>query len=600
MKYQGGAIGEVIFSHRYLLKGRKLWYTVRVGIVLLGTILYQFLLTYLPAYAVGLLTSSRANMFGKLAIYTIALYLIMIAVKRVERTTDRVVNNTRLRKAQEYYVAFCQADYEKIDSSQFLVQYEAGRDSFYDGFHSGFHHMISDFRMLLLGVVGFFVYCVIEAGIDFRIVFLQTGLSSISLLLSGLQKRWMTNHEETWKALDVKLAYLSRKSVHIQNAKDIRLYSMKPWLLKKWDELTKSRLKWYRRERTASFLTRAAGRFLSAVKYLTVYLLVLEQVKHGLEIDRFVLSIGLALGINHWVEEIFHNIQYLQMNSVHVRNTRLALESCSSSVAASPSSQPPQKSGPEIRLEDVTFVFPEGTEPFLEHFNLTIHPGEKLAIVGNNGAGKTTLIKIICGLYRPTSGRLLINGLDTATLSPEEIYLWCTAVFQDFHLLAATLAENVSCMPEEKTDDRRVRSCLKQVGLAQKIESLPKGLHIQMTKELEQDGVLLSGGELQKLMIARCLYTDRPILILDEPTSSLDAVAESQIYQNYYELTKEKTSIFISHRLSSTKFYDRIIHLQNGKIIEEGTHAQLLAKNGAYTKMYETQASYYQEGGRDA
>ena len=513
---------------------------------------------------------------------------------------DRVVNNTRLRKAQEYYVAFCQADYEKIDSSQFLVQYEAGRDSFYDGFHSGFHHMISDFRMLLLGVVGFLVYCVIEAGIDFRIVFLQTGLSSISLLLSGLQKRWMTNHEETWKALDVKLAYLSRESVHIQNAKDIRLYSMKPWLLKKWDELTKSRLKWYRRERTASFLTRATGRFLSAVKYLTVYLLVLEQVKHGLEIHRFVLSIGLALGINHWVEEIFHNIQYLQMNSVHVRNTRLALESCSSSVAASPSSQPPQKSGPEIRLEDVTFVFPEGTEPFLEHFNLTIHPGEKLAIVGNNGAGKTTLIKIICGLYRPTSGKLLINGLDTATLSPEEIYLWCTAVFQDFHLLAATLAENVSCMPEEKTDDRRVRSCLKQVGLAQKIESLPKGLHTQMTKELEQDGVLLSGGELQKLMIARCLYTDRPILILDEPTSSLDAVAESQIYQNYYELTKEKTSIFIFHRLSSTKFCDRIIHLQNGKIIEEGTHTQLLAKNGAYTKMYETQASYYQEGGRDA
>ena len=208
----------------------------------------------------------------------------------------------------------------------------------------------------------------------------------------------------------------------------------------------------------------------------------------------------------------------------------------------------------------------------MEHFNLTIHPGEKLAIVGNNGAGKTTLIKIICGLYRPTSGKLLINGLDTATLSPEEIYLWCTAVFQDFHLLAATLAENVSCMPEEKTDDRRVRSCLKQVGLAQKIESLPKGLHTQMTKELEQDGVLLSGGELQKLMIARCLYTDRPILILDEPTSSLDAVAESQIYQNYYELTKEKTSIFIFHRLSSTKFCDRIIHLQNGKIIEEGTN----------------------------
>ena len=210
------------------------------------------------------------------------------------------------------------------------------------------------------------------------------------------------------------------------------------------------------------------------------------------------------------------------------------------------------------------------------------------------------MIKMICGLYRPTSGRLLINGFDTSRFTPEEMYQWCTVVFQDFHLLAATLAENISCMPEERTDYQRVHFCLDKVGLGSKVTSLPQGLNSNMTKELDPEGVVLSGGELQKLMIARCLYRDRPILILDEPTSALDAVAESKVYQEYYELTKQKTSIFISHRLSSTKFCDRIILLSNGRIVEEGTHEQLLARKGKYASMYTIQASYYQEGDRDA
>lgn len=593
-------IKNVIFTHKYILEHKIRWYVCRLAAIILGNVLSGCLVTYLPAYAVRLLATRNAQIFGRITVYIAVLYLIMAIVKRMERTTNQLVNNRRILKAQEYYVALCRVDYESIDSAKFKVKYEAGQESFYDGFHSGFHNIILDFRALLLGIVGLAVYCVLEARVDIWLGLLQVALSSVSLWLSTLQKLWIEKHQTEWKKLDVKIRYLSKESINIKNAKDIRLYKMKHWLLQNWDKLTSARLTWRKRELVCSFLVKAACQLLLAGKYLAVYLLVLGQVKNGLAVDEFVFLIGLSFGINNWVEEIFHNIQYLQMNSIHVRNTREVLEYCLGKTKSGPSVPVSEDFAPEIRMEDVTFVFPEKQKPIFEHFNLTIRPGEKLALVGNNGAGKTTLIKIICGLYRPTSGKLLINGFDMTRLTPEEQYRWCTVMFQDFHLLAATLAENVSCMPKEKTNYRRVDTCLKWAGLAHKAASLPHGLDSTMTKELDTEGIVLSGGELQKLMIARCLYQDRPIIILDEPTAALDAVAESRIYQQYYELTKNKTSIFISHRLNSTKFCDRIILLNGGQIVEEGGHEQLLAQKGEYASMYTMQASYYQEENGDA
>lgn len=179
-------------------------------------------------------------------------------------------------------------------------------------------------------------------------------------------------------------------------------------------------------------------------------------------------------------------------------------------------------------MEDVSFTFPEAEKPIFEHFNLTIHPGEKVAIVGNNGAGKTDFDQNDMWALPSNFRETALNGFDTSRFTPEEMYQWCTAVFQDFHLLAATLAENISCMPEERTDYQRVHFCLDNVGLGSKVASLPQGLNSNMTKELDPEGVVLSGGELQKLMIARCLYRDRPILILDEPTSAVGRCGRKQ------------------------------------------------------------------------
>ena len=218
--------------------------------------------------------------------------------------------------------------------------------------------------------------------------------------------------------------------------------------------------------------------------------------------------------------------------------------------------------------------------------NLTIRPGEKLAIVGLNGAGKTTLVKLICGFLDPTEGRVLLNGQDIRQYNRRDYYELLSAVFQDFSILECSVAENVSQNPVD-IDREKVKRCLEQAGIWEKIESLPKGMDTPIGKSVYEDGVELSGGQTQRLVLARALYKEPQILVLDEPTAALDPLAENDIYQRYESMTKGKTSLFISHRLASTQFCDRILFLANGKIAEEGTHCLL------YTSLSGTGASLF-------
>ena len=227
--------------------------------------------------------------------------------------------------------------------------------------------------------------------------------------------------------------------------------------------------------------------------------------------------------------------------------------------------------------------------------DLTIHHGENLAIVGLNGAGKTTLVKLLCGFLDPTEGRVLLNGQDIRQYDRRDYYKLFAAVFQDFSVLSATMAENVA-QTRTGIDEARVRVCLEQAGLTEKVRSLPKGLETQVGRDVYEDGIELSGGQTQRLMLARALYKNAPVLVLDEPTAALDPIAEDDIYQKYNEMTKGRTSLFISHRLASTRFCDRILYLKDGRVAEEGTHEQLLKQGGGYAQLFEVQSQYYREG----
>lgn len=244
----------------------------------------------------------------------------------------------------------------------------------------------------------------------------------------------------------------------------------------------------------------------------------------------------------------------------------------------------------EFAFHDVSFSYPGTNIPVLEHVTLSFAVGEKTALVGRNGAGKTTLIKLLCRLYEPTSGYITLNGIDIRKYSYKEYTQAFSVVFQDFHLFSLPLDENIAAGTE--IDEAALQSSLAKVGLTDRVQQLPQGIRTRLYNN-NGSGVDLSGGEAQRTAIARALYKDAPFVILDEPTAALDPIAEAEIYKQFSQMTAGKTAVYISHRMSSCKFCDRIIVLDHGRIAEDGTHGTLLANHGIYANLYETQAQYY-------
>ena len=244
----------------------------------------------------------------------------------------------------------------------------------------------------------------------------------------------------------------------------------------------------------------------------------------------------------------------------------------------------------EFAFHDVSFSYPGTDLPVLEHVTLSFAIGNKTALVGRNGAGKTTLIKLLCRLYEPTSGYITLNGIDIRKYSYKEYTQAFSVVFQDFHLFSLPLDENIAAGTE--IDEAALQSSLAKVGLTECVQRLPQGTHTRLYNN-NGAGVDLSGGEAQRTAIARALYKDAPFVILDEPTAALDPIAEAEIYEQFSQMVSGKTAVYISHRMSSCKFCDRIVVLDHGRIAEDGTHDTLLAKHGIYASLYETQAQYY-------
>lgn len=244
-----------------------------------------------------------------------------------------------------------------------------------------------------------------------------------------------------------------------------------------------------------------------------------------------------------------------------------------------------------IELKNVTYTYSNNAKPTIKNVSLTIHPNEKLAIVGENGAGKSTLTNLISSLLQPDEGDILINGIPQQSINIKDYYSLFSSVFQEKFLLTYTIKETiVQGLP---FDSERYDKVITLSGLKDIINQFEKKDETNIVKEVHDDAVRLSGGQLQKLKLAQALYKDAPILILDEPTAALDAIAEHQIYQDYFQFSKEKISLFVSHRLSSTRFCDRIIYLKNGEIAEVGTHEELMEIKKGYYKLYEAQSYYY-------
>lgn len=253
----------------------------------------------------------------------------------------------------------------------------------------------------------------------------------------------------------------------------------------------------------------------------------------------------------------------------------------------------PKECAKEITLDNVSFAYNDRQDMLLKELDLHIHPGEKIALVGYNGAGKTTLVKLLMRLYDVKSGKILADGIDIREYDVKEYRNTIGTVFQDFQIFAGNVKENVILDVADNCDEERIKEALTDSGLMSRVDRLSSGLNTELTTEFSKEGVNLSGGESQKLAIARVFYKNAGLMILDEPSSALDPIAEYQINHAMLKATNDKTVIFISHRLSTTRLADRIIMLENGRIVEQGTHAELLKQNGKYAQMWKVQAGAY-------
>lgn len=248
----------------------------------------------------------------------------------------------------------------------------------------------------------------------------------------------------------------------------------------------------------------------------------------------------------------------------------------------------------DVEFRDVSFKYPGSEAYALRHVNMKFKVGSRLAVVGMNGSGKTTFIKLLCRLYDPTEGEILLNGINIRKYRYDDYMKIFSVVFQDFQLLALPLGQNVAA--SQTYDAARVLDCLNKAGFGEKLAKMPHGLDTYLYKSVDTEGVDVSGGEAQKIAIARALYKDSPFIILDEPTAALDPIAEAEIYSKFDEIAGDKTAVYISHRLSSCKFCDEIAVFDSGRVIQQGTHSDLLAdESGKYFELWNAQAQYYKK-----
>lgn len=416
----------------------------------------------------------------------------------------------------------------------------------------------------------------------------------ISYALTMRVKKYEYSQKEKAADKDRRTFYVFDTMYDFAYGKDIRIYDLKNILIDKFKKFRGERIDISNDVQEKQLKVKIVDVILLVIRECVVYgYLIYNVLFTGMGIGDFTMYFSTINGFGDWMKGILDDLAYIKAQNMYLDDMREFLEIKSEDKAKTRGI--PIDSSYEIEFKNVSFKYPKTDKYIYKNLSLKIKKGQRLAIVGINGAGKTTFVKLLCRLYEPTSGEILINGVNIKDFSKEEYYKILSVVFQDIKTFAFTVAENVSLENLEDVDREKVLQCIEKAGVGDKINSLQKGIDTSLLKILDGEGVELSGGENQKLALARALYKNGKIVILDEPTSALDAVAEYNIYKGFDELIGDKTAIYISHRLASTKFCDVIAFFENGEIVEYGTHEELLKKNGKYSDMFNIQAQYYKE-----
>lgn len=441
---------------------------------------------------------------------------------------------------------------------------------------------------LITSFLGFFAYAIIFSFLSYKLVLI---ILISALITAYFQDRLMLYGDAITDEManeESRHYYMYKVSLDDGAQKEIRLNNALTWLVYHLDKISNayySLLRGWTKKANAVSLVEGIFGF---IRDLFTYVLLTKSVLNGeISAANFIFYLSLVVGFSEWLNNFSGHIRSLRRISLVCDKYRTFVQD----KADFNTEKIILKSIDEIKLEDVSFAYDEDNE-ILKNINLTIKKGESIAIVGENGAGKTTLIKLITKLFDASSGRILINGIDIDLYDKKSIYKRISALFQDYFLMPTTLINNL----DDKQQDRvQAEKFIDEMGLSNRVTSLENGLDTELINIEDNKIEGFSGGETQKLLFIKSLMKDSDLLILDEPTSALDPIAEEKLYLKYKDFTKDKMAIFISHRITSTRFCDRIIYLDDKSIAEVGTYDELMNLGGKYKAMFDMQAKYYKE-----
>lgn len=509
-------------------------------------------------------------------------------MKELVRGGARIV---RMRYAVAAFRKTLTTDYVNIESFEGREKQKRA-EAFYNARFSSGADFVEQCAHFLVCVIGVIASSVLLYKVNYFMILLILLTCVCEFFLLKTLKTKQSETTDNYSKLSGKFEYFYKLSKNAEASKDIKLYGFSDYLVKTAADFI------YQIEHINAKYTKQSAAIsgvralLNLVRELVAYAYLTYLVlKNRLSVSEFIFCFGIITGFSNWIMNLVFSFMEISRCCTDCALYREFVEE-------SVSEGKPEVDFGEVRsieFSNVFFTYPASDTETIRNMSFKVNKGENIAIVGENGAGKTTAIKLLCGLYYPSEGDILINGRSSKEFSSDSYFDLFSAVFQDYCFMPMTIAENITA--EQSYDKERLFAAFDKAGITDKINSLSEKENTLMVKDVYKNAADFSGGEKQKLLLAKAVYKNAPVLILDEPTAALDPISENELYLKYNELTEDKISFFISHRLSSTRFCDRILFIKDGAVAESGTHEELMAKKGAYYRMYQTQSMYYREMG---
>lgn len=576
-------------------ENRKLFGRVFLYMIIAG--IYPFFAVVLPKLLIGVLEVNGAEVSAtirQVVLIVGGFFLLAGGFSFLQTYIHDVdynkVSMLRLNCLNATFTKLLTMDYKYREDAHFLDQYNLAFESTSSNNNGveGIYHKLYEMPAAVVSIL----ILALVVGWKNPLILLGIALNiGVGLLVEKTANHYQYSmREEEGKAYRRK-DYYYKTTYDFAYGKDLRLFGFEKRIIDNYNFEINRYVKITRLVQNKQFRLGVLALLAAFISDVLTYGLLIVGVLRGMSIADFSMYLSAVITLTTLLITFSKDVAFIYKEGLYVEDFYRFIDA---DLGTKGGDKEALQETLEIEFCNVTFRYPGTEKNIFKNLNFTIHKGEKLAIVGINGAGKSTLVKLMTGLFEPTEGEILINGIPQKEFDKQEYFKMFSVVFQDVNPIAFTIGENVSCAANDvKTD--RIWECLERVGLKDKVSGFDKGIDQMMLKIIDENGTQFSGGESQKLMIARALYKDANMVILDEPTAALDALAEAEIYQDFDDLVAGKTAVYISHRLSSTKFCDKIALFDGNGLAEYGNHDELMALKGEYYHMFSVQGKYYRE-----